>query len=118
MKSWRTFSLGIIFIFLAASYFVPVALSNDGEVEIINSASEPVRNGEIEVCDQRFKVGAIERGKSRTITYKVRSDSHYKIKMEFSSRRKLEKELGYVTNGRDFRDILVLSDDDVTLKEK
>lgn len=118
MKYWRSHILGIICFILVSSYFVPVVLSNDGEVQIINSASEPVRSGELEVCNQRFKLGAIERGKSRTINYKVRSDSHYKLMVEFNSGRTLVKELGYVTNGRDFKDILTISDDNVSLKEQ
>jgi hypothetical protein len=118
MKYWRSFILGIVCFFLVSSYFVPVVLSNDGEVQIINLASETVRNGELEVCNQRFKLGAIERGKSRTINYKIKSDSHYKLVVEFKSGRKFEKELGYVTNGRDFKDVLTLSDDDVSLKEQ
>lgn len=118
MKYWTPLILGSICLFLAFSYFVPSVLSNDGEVQIINSASESVRNGELEVCEQKFKLGAIERGKSKTINYKVRSDSHYKLMVEFISGRKLAKELGYVTNGRDFKDLLTLTDDDVSLKEQ
>ena len=115
MKYWRPLILGIMCLFLAFSYFVPVVLSYNGEVVIINSASELVRNGALEVCDQRFKFGTIEQGKSKTINYKVRSDSHYKLIVEFNSGRKLTKELGYVTNGRDFKDILTLTNDDVSL---
>lgn len=118
MKYWRPLILGIICLLLVFSYFIPVVLSNDGEVQIINSASEPVRSGEIEVCNQRFNLGTIERGKSKTINYKVRSDSHYNLIVEFNSGRNLAKELGYVTSGRDFKDILTLSDNDVLMKEQ
>lgn len=118
MKYWRPLIVGSICFFLTFSYFVLIMLSNDGEVQVINSASEPVRNGELEVCEQKFELGAIEQNKSMTINYKVRSDSQYKLMVEFNSGRKVAKELGYVTSGRDFKDILTLSDDDVSLKEQ
>ena len=67
------------------------------------------------MCGQKFLFGEIEQGKSKTIQYKVRSDSQYKLEVEFHSGRKLEKELGDVTNGQDVQDILTLSDHEVSL---
>jgi hypothetical protein len=118
MKYWGFLVLGCISFFLVFSYIVPIVLGHDGEVQILNSASEPVRDGEIEVCGQKFKLGTIDQGKSMTVTYKVRSDSHYRLLVEFNSGKQLAKELGYVTNGRDFKDTLTLRDDDVLLKEQ
>ena len=45
----------------------------------------------------------------------MRSDSQYKLEVEFQSGKKLEKELGEVRNGLDFEDLLTLSDQDVSL---
>jgi len=78
-------------------------LGDDGQVLILNAATEPIRNGQLEVCGQKFLFGEIEQGKSKTIQYKVRSDSQYKLEVEFHSGRKLEKELGSVTSGLNFR---------------
>ena len=89
--------------------------SDDGQVLILNAATEPIKNGQLEVCGQKFMFGEIEQGKSKAIQYKVRSDSQYKLEVEFNSGRKVEKELGSVTGGRDFEDILTLSDHDVSL---
>ncbi len=89
--------------------------SDDGQVLILNAATEPIKNGQLEVCGQKFMFGEIEQGKSKAIQYKVRSDSQYKLEVEFNSGRKVEKELGSVTSGRDFEDILTLSDHDVSL---
>jgi hypothetical protein len=78
-------------------------LGDDGQVLILNAATEPIRNGQLEVCGQKFLFGEIEQGKSKAIQYKVRSDSQYKLEVEFHSGRKLEKELGSVTSGLNFR---------------
>jgi hypothetical protein len=78
-------------------------LGDDGQVLILNAATEPIRNGQLEVCGQKFLFKEIEQGKSKAIQYKVRSDSQYKLEVEFHSGRKLEKELGSVTSGLNFR---------------
>ena len=96
-------------------YFTSIALGDDGQVLILNAATESIRNGQLEVCGQKFLFGEIDQGKSKAIQYKVRSDSHYKLEVEFNSGRKLEQELGSVTSGLDFEDILTLNDREVSL---
>jgi hypothetical protein len=115
MRHWRAAILGIGCFLLASWYSTSIVLSDDGQVLILNAASEPVRNGQLELCGRKFPFGEIEQGKSKAIQYTVRSDSRYKLEVEFHSGRKLEKELGSVTNGLDFQDILALNDHDVSL---
>jgi hypothetical protein len=115
MRYWQTAVLGIVCFLLVSWYSTSIALSGDGQVLILNAATEPIKNGQLEVCGQKFLFGEIEQGKSKAIQYKVRSDSQYKLEVEFHSGRKLEKELGSVISGRDFEDILTLSDREVSL---
>ena len=56
--------------------------------------------------------GEIEQGKTKTIQYNVRPDSEYKLEVGFNSGKKLERELGSVTNGQNVQDILTWSDHD------
>ena len=102
--------------FLASVYFTSTALSYVGEVLIINSATEPIKNGQVEVCGQKFQLGEIGQGKTKAIQYKVRSDSHFALIVEFVSGKKVSKELGYVTSGRDFKHVLTLKDDEVSIE--
>ena len=88
---------------------------DDGQVLILNAATEPVKSGQLEVCGQKFLFGEIEQGKTKAIQYKVRSDSHYKLEVEFHLGKKLEQELGSVTSGQDFEDVLTVNDRDVSL---
>jgi len=115
MKYWQAAVLGIGCFLLASWYSTSVARSDDGQVLILNATTEPVKNGQLEVCGQKFMFGEIEQGKTNAIQYKVRSDSQYKLEVEFHSGRKLEQELGTVTSGLDFQDILTLNDHDVSL---
>jgi hypothetical protein len=115
MRYWRSAVLGVGCFLLAFWYSTSIVLSDDGQVLILNAATEPIRNCQLEVCGQKFLFGEIEQGESKAIEYKVRSDSRYKLEVEFHPGRKLEKELGVVTNGLDFEDILTLSDHEVSL---
>jgi hypothetical protein len=115
MRYWQAAVLGIGCFLLASWHSTSIVLGDDGQVLILNAATEPIKNGQLEVCGQKFPFGEIEQGKTKAIQYKVRSDSQYKLEVEFNSGKKLEKELGSVTNGLDFQDILTLSDRDVSL---
>ena len=115
MRYWQTVALGIGCFLLAFWYSTSIVLSDDGQVLILNAATESIKNGQLEVCGQKFMFGEIEQGKTKAIQYKVRSDSQYKLEVEFHSGRKLEKELGDVRSGLDLEDILTLNDHDVSL---
>ena len=115
MRYWQTAALGIGCFFLASWYSPSIVLSDDGQVLILNAATEPVKNGQLEVCGQKFMFGEIEQGESKAIQYKVRSDSQYQLEVEFHSGKKLEQKLGNITSGLDFQDILTLNDRDVSL---
>jgi hypothetical protein len=115
MRYRKAAILGIGCFFLASWFSTSIVLGDDGLVLILNAATEPVKNGQLEVCGQKFLFGEIEQGKSKGIQYKVRSDSRYKLEVEFGSGKKLVKELGSVTSGVDVEDILTVSDREVTL---
>ena len=115
MKHWKSVILGMGCFLLTCWSLTSIALSNEGEVLLLNAATEAIRNGELEVCDQKFPFGGIDQGKSKLLLYSVRSDSQYKLVVEFDSGKKLTSELGSVTSGSDFKDILTLTDHDVSL---
>ncbi|HSF66327.1 MAG TPA: hypothetical protein VLA67_02755 [Nitrospiraceae bacterium] len=115
MNYWKAIALGVSCFLLTSWYTTSTVLSYDGQVLILNAATEPVRNGQLEVCDQKFQFGGIGQGKTKAIRYEVRSDSQYKLVVEFDSGRTLTKEIGEVTNGHDFQDILTVTDLDVSL---
>jgi hypothetical protein len=115
MRYWQTAVFGTGCFLLASWYSTSIALSDDGQVLILNAATESIRNGQLEECGQKFPFGEIEQGRTKAIRYKVRLDSQYKLEVEFHSGRKLKKELGEVRSGLDFEDILALSDHDLSL---
>jgi len=110
---WLTVAafIGLVFVVIFAIW----SLSNKGDVSIANQAAEPIRDGIIEVCKQRFEFGEIKPNESKQIHYKVKSDSDYDVTIEFASGKKLTRRLGYVTSGMDFHDTLTVRNDDIAL---
>lgn len=90
--------------------------SNKGEVIIKNASTELITGGTLKICNQQFKLSNIEPNGVEHIAYRVRSDSHYSVVIEFQSGKKLEKDIGYVTSGADFRDQLLVQDTDIVLQ--
>ena len=116
MKAWKTIIIAIGCALLLSVCAAVWLSDNRGEVNITNNSAERINHIEIEVCNQQFKLENIGIGESKLIRYEVKSDSHYRINVEFASGKKLEEEIGYITNGIDFKDLIVVKDT-ITLEQ-
>ncbi len=67
------------------------------------------------VCGQTIELQGIQPTKSASGFYEVTADSHYDVKVEFQPGARLQKEIGYVTNGHDFHDEVIVTDGDIEL---
>ncbi len=89
--------------------------THKGSFLLINRADEPIARASVIVCGQTIKLNDIQPTQSAQGFYKVRSDSHFNIVVEFQSGKKLQRETGYVTNGLDFQHEMVVTDTDITV---
>jgi len=96
---------------LLSSYTV-----NTGRFLLVNNAAEPIGHASVSICGQTIQFRDIEPNKSAHGSYRVTSDSHYTIRLKFKSGRTLQKEAGYVTNGMNFNDQIIITDTDIELK--
>jgi hypothetical protein len=92
-------------------------VANKGSFLLLNEAKESISRGTVSICGQTIELKDIQPTQSAPGSYEVRSDSHYDIKIEFQSGKKLRKELGYVTNGLDFHHKIVVTDTDIELMD-
>ena len=90
---------------------------NEGSFLLVNKAKEPIARVLVTVCDQTIELKDIQPNKSAPGSYKVKFDSHYDVKVEFQSGKKLQKELGYVTTGFDFQDEITVTDTDIEITD-
>jgi hypothetical protein len=113
LRSFLTVACSALFVFVIVS-----CMANKGTVWVINNATEPISRCIVSICGQTIELRDILPTKSAEGFYKVKSDSHYDISIEFQSGRKLRKELGYVTNGLDFHDRIVVTNTDIVLENR
>jgi hypothetical protein len=110
---------------LAACAFATLALvgtlavmpSGTGKVRIVNGAGERVAYGKLEICAQQIMFENLEPGEDRLFEYKITGDSHYVINVKFQSGAMLDRQLGYVTNGFDSDDVLIIQRLDFKLSQ-
>lgn len=93
-------------------------IPNKGSFSLTNKNNEPISLALVTICKQTIELKDILPTKSATGSYEVKSDSHYNIRIEFQSGKKLRKEIGYVTNGLDFHHEIVVTETDIEIMDK
>lgn len=90
---------------------------NKGSFLLLNKSKESIARALVTVCGQTIELKSIKPTNSASGSYEVKSDSHYDVRVEFDSGRKLRKEIGYVTNGLDFNHEIVVTDTDIEITD-
>jgi hypothetical protein len=85
------------------------ASASSGKFSLLNKSTEPIAGASVTICGQTIELKNIPPSEHAEGSYRVTSDSHYSIKVEFVSGKKLAKETGYVTNGASFDDEIVVT---------
>jgi hypothetical protein len=81
------------------------ASASSGKFSLLNMASEPI---------VRVSVPQVRAERS----YRVTSDSHYSVQVEFKSGKRLVKDSGYFTNGASFDDEITVTDSNIELTNR
>ena len=104
-------------IAISVILFMVSCAANKGSFLLINKAQELIARASVTVCGQTIELKDIQPTKSAPGSYKVKSDSHYDVRGEFQSGKKLQKAIGYVTNGLDFHHEIVVTDTDIEITD-
>jgi hypothetical protein len=110
---WTLVSIGLL---LATLFAVLAFRTNRGDFSLENRAREAIARAAVQICHQKFEFGEIPPGEARTATFKIRTDSHYDVAVEFKSGRAIDAHVGYVTSGANFNDKLIVKDNEVVLE--
>ena len=100
-----------------ALLFLTSCSSNKGSFSLVNKTYEPIALATVVICGQTIEFKGIQPNKNATGSYRVTSDSHYAIQIEFQSGRKLQRETGYVTNGMDFEHVIAVTAADIAITD-
>lgn len=89
--------------------------TNNSEVTLVNSTPENIEKCSIELTGATVVINNLKAGDKASATFVVRSDAHYKVSVQFSSGRKLENDVGYVTPGFDYKDTILIHSNEIVL---
>ena len=103
--------------FVVPALLLASCTSNQGNFSLVNKATESIAHVSVGICGQTIELNGIKSNDRLTGSYKVTSDSHYTIEVEFQSGRKIKKETGYVTNGMNFRHEITVTDSDIRITD-
>jgi hypothetical protein len=63
-------------------------------------------------------MGEIAPGEAKMVAYKVTSESHYSVNVDFASGGRTRSNIGYVTNGADFDDVVQITPSGAELRDR
>ena len=89
--------------------------TNNSEVTLVNGTSENIEKCSIELTGAIVVINNLRAGEKVSAAFVVRSDAHYKVSVQFSGGRKLEKDVGYVTPGFDYKDTILIHSNEIVL---
>ena len=117
MKFNKSFIITIlIFILLAIIYFNIPIFHNYAKVTIINNSDSNLSDFNISLFNSSqkryFKI--IKINEHKKIVFKDFSDTHYVIKYKLHNKL-IKKEVGYLTNGLNFKDTIIINTNSVKL---
>lgn len=86
-----------------------------GTLTIRNGSDLLIQTATVKVSGSSLELENIHPSETRIGTFKIRSDSHYDISVKFAAGKSLNGSCGYVTNGVDSSDHLVVLDDEIRI---
>jgi len=97
--------------------FIISCSENQGHLLLVNKSEDTILKATVSVFDQLMEFDNIISGDSVTVDYEIGYDGYYLIDIEFKSGHKLQKELGYVTSGLNFKHKISVTDTDIQIEE-
>ena len=109
----------IVFILIGSIIvlFSSSCTTNEGAFELKNKTNELILRASVSICGQTIDFKNIKPGKSGKGSFKVKTDSHYIIWVEFESGKSLEKETGYVTHGMKYSHKITVTSSDIEITD-
>ncbi|HOY64061.1 MAG TPA: hypothetical protein PLK80_17890 [bacterium] len=119
IKKTALISIVVIFCAIAAKlmlYGLPyVTKSHTGHFTLTNQSDEMIAHGTVSICGKTFAFENVEKDDSIEETYEAKGDSHYSITVVFASGATIKDEIGYVTTGFNYEDIITVAKTSITI---
>ncbi len=91
--------------------------THHGRVKIVNGSDETIVKGDVVICGQRFDFDNLRSNEFRTFLYQIAGcpGQDYRVAVTFESGDAIIRRVGYVTNGFDFSDEVIVKRDNIAL---
>lgn len=103
------------YILIVLLFFLSACLTNNGDIFLFNNSRQLIKSVTIKICAKSFEVYDIKPSAKIKISYKVTSDCDFGVIVLFDSGQKLEKRVGYITNGFSYEHEIKITDSDIVL---
>jgi hypothetical protein len=108
-------SIAIVLILIGTLYN---DTSYSAKVTIQNNSKNAIDSVVVSICGKEKRQTSLESGASISISFMLRCESHYQVKVQFSSEKLIEENLGYLTGGfGDYESVISITNIGVLLTE-
>lgn len=92
-------------------------MSSEVALEVKNLSTQTVKDVTVKAClSNLLVVENLEKGKSKKIVFSVSGECVYEVKVTFADGTTLYEELGYLTHGTEFNDMIIIKNGLIDLK--
>lgn len=107
--------ISVISLIVIGAAYVYLRPSHKAVVTILNNSSKVIKIVKIQLCGELGNAKNIRPKDTGQLILKVHRDCGYQVEVEFDSNETLNKQVGYVTNGLDFNDQIIVTDSDINM---
>ena len=104
-------SLALITLLALGLIYMKSLPANFARVTVINKSNEIIDSGSIDLCGEKASIGKLWPKDELQLKLAIHYDCHYEVKIIFSSGKEISEGIGYVTNGMDSDDEILVFDD-------
>jgi hypothetical protein len=110
----RNFCIGL-FIALVAAVAIISLSSNHSYITVVNTGNVAIANITITLSRETQYLTSLKPNEKRALRFLVHGDASYVVSVTFENGKKLNQEVGYVTSGMDFHEVICISPQKVTI---
>ncbi len=90
--------------------------NNKGSIVLHNEASTEIVSCTVEICNESYSINNIAIDGKRELEYLINGDCSFNISIQFTDGQELIDEIGYVTSGFNFKDVIYVYKDSLTIE--
>ena len=108
IKFVKWVSLTVAILLVLIFLYMRLSPPNVARVTLLNKSNEVIKSGSIDLCGERAIISEMKPKDEFKFELAVHHDCHYEVKISFISGKEISNGIGYVTNGLDSDDTILV----------